>query len=96
MMSQDKPNANTILIKALTFTMFMMFAMTTDSVGVVIPEIIRQFSLGLTTAGSFQYATMSGISVAALSTSPSAWLRCRACCTFGPASFDFRVRGGNG
>ncbi|MEO6377653.1 MAG: MFS transporter, partial [Caulobacteraceae bacterium] len=46
--------------------MFMMFAMTTDSVGVVIPEIIRQFSLGLTAAGSFQYATMSGIAVAAI------------------------------
>ena len=29
------------LIKWLTFLMFMMFAMTTDSVGVIIPEIIK-------------------------------------------------------
>ena len=55
------------LLKVLTFLMFMMFAMTTDSVGVVIPEIIKQFSLGMTAAGSFQYATMSGISIAAIS-----------------------------
>ena len=29
--------ANLAAIKALTFLMFMMFAMTTDSVGVIIP-----------------------------------------------------------
>lgn len=51
-------------IKALTFVMFMMFAMTTDSVGIIIPEIIRTFHLSLTAAGSFQYATMSGIALA--------------------------------
>ena len=51
-------------IKALTFFMFMMFAMTTDSVGIIIPEIIKSFHLSLTAAGAFQYATMSGIAVA--------------------------------
>ena len=51
-------------IKALTFIMFMMFAMTTDSVGVIIPEIIKQFGLNLTSAGAFQYATMGGIALA--------------------------------
>ena len=51
-------------IKALTFVMFMMFAMTTDSVGIIIPEIIRTFHLSLTAAGSFQYATMGGIALA--------------------------------
>jgi Tfp pilus assembly protein PilF len=40
--------------------------MTTDSVGVIIPEVIKQFSLGMTVGGSFQYATMSGISISAL------------------------------
>jgi len=54
------------LLKALTFMMFTMFAMTTDSVGVIIPQVIRQFGLGMTAAGSFQYATMAGISIAAI------------------------------
>ncbi|HXS93931.1 MAG TPA: MFS transporter [Candidatus Limnocylindrales bacterium] len=51
-------------IKALTFLMFMMFAMTTDSVGIIIPEIIKQFHLSMTAAGAFQYATMGGIALA--------------------------------
>lgn len=55
-----------LLLKALIFLMFAMFAMTTDSVGTVIPEIIREFELGLTAAGSFQYATMSGIGISAI------------------------------
>ena len=55
---------NLTAIKALTFVMFMMFAMTTDSVGIIIPEIIKTFHLSLTAAGSFQYATMGGIAVA--------------------------------
>lgn len=54
------------LLKALVFGMFAMFAMTTDSVGTVIPEVIREFELGLTAGGSFQYATMSGIAIAAI------------------------------
>lgn len=48
-------------IKALTFVMFMMFAMTTDSVGIIIPEIVKTFRLSMTAAGMFQYATMAGI-----------------------------------
>jgi fucose permease len=51
-------------IKALTFVMFMMFAMTTDSVGIIIPEIIKTFRLSMTAAGTFQYATMGGIALA--------------------------------
>jgi len=51
-------------IKALTFVMFAMFAMTTDSVGIIIPEIIKQFHLTMTAAGAFQYATMGGIAIA--------------------------------
>jgi fucose permease len=56
--------SNLAAIKALTFLMFMMFAMTTDSVGVIIPEIIRQFKLSMTAASAFQYATMGGIAIA--------------------------------
>ena len=66
MMTLDKPGANTILIKALTFTMFMMFAMTTDSVGVIIPEVIKAFHLSMTAAGAFHYANMSAIAFAAI------------------------------
>jgi FHS family L-fucose permease-like MFS transporter len=51
-------------VKALTFVMFMVFAMTTDSVGIIIPEIIKTFRLSLTAAGTFQYATMAGIAIA--------------------------------
>ena len=54
------------MVKTLTFLMFTMFAMTTDSVGLIIPEIIKTFGLSLTAAGTFQYATMAGIAVAAL------------------------------
>jgi fucose permease len=46
--------------------MFAMFAMTTDSVGVIIPEVIRTLRLSLTAAGTFQYATMTGIAVGGL------------------------------
>ena len=62
-----RPAGGSVLLKALVFAMFAMFAMTTDSVGTVIPEIIREFDLGLTAGGSFQYATMSGIALSAIS-----------------------------
>jgi fucose permease len=54
------------VVRALVFLMFAAFAMTTDSVGTVIPQIIREFHLGLTAAGAFQYATMSGIGLSAI------------------------------
>ena len=56
--------SNMTAIKALTYLMFAMFAMTTDSVGIIIPQIVKTFQLSLTAAGSFQYATMAGIAVA--------------------------------
>jgi fucose permease len=55
---------NLAAVKALTYAMFAMFAMTTDSVGLIIPEIVRTFRLSLTAAGTFQYVTMAGIAVA--------------------------------
>lgn len=54
---------NPRLIRALTYLMFMMFAMTTDSVGVIIPHVIKTFSLGMAAAGSFHYASMTGIAL---------------------------------
>lgn len=66
MIDQLRPAGGSALLKALVFAMFAMFAMTTDSVGTVIPEVIREFGLGLTAGGAFQYATMSGIGIAAI------------------------------
>ena len=57
---------NIPMIKALTFLMFMMFAMTTDSVGVIIPEIIKEFRLTMTEAGAFHYAPMIAIALAGI------------------------------
>ena len=54
------------LLRILTYLMFAMFAMTTDSVGVIIPHVIERYSLGMTAGGAFQYATMGGIALAAL------------------------------
>ncbi len=51
-------------IRWLTFLMFTMFAMTTDSVGVVIPRIIEEFKLSMTEAGAFHYAPMTAIGLA--------------------------------
>jgi fucose permease len=52
--------------KYLAYLMFMMFAMTTDSVGVIIPELIKRFHLSMTAAGAFQYASMAGIALSGL------------------------------
>ncbi len=57
---------NLTAIKWLTFMMFMMFAMTTDSVGVIIPEVIKEFNLSMTAAGAFHYANMIAIALAAI------------------------------
>lgn len=53
-------------IRVLTYLMFMTFAMTTDSVGVIIPQIIRAFQLSMAEGGAFHYATMGGIAIAGL------------------------------
>jgi FHS family L-fucose permease-like MFS transporter len=46
--------------------MFMMFAMTTDSVGLIIPEVIKEFNLSMAAAGAFHYANMIAIALAAI------------------------------
>jgi len=57
---------NLTAIKWLTFLMFLMFAMTTDSVGTIIPEVIKEFHLSMTAAGAFHYAPMIAIAIAAI------------------------------
>ena len=65
MMHQAGPGSrsNMTALKILTYLMFAMFAMTTDSVGIIIPELVKTFGLSLTAAGSFHYATMAGIAL---------------------------------
>ena len=60
------PKHNLSAIKWLTYLMFMMFAMTTDSVGTIIPEVIKEFHLSMVAAGAFHYAPMVAIAVAAI------------------------------
>ena len=60
------PTHNLTAIKWLTYLMFMMFAMTTDSVGIIIPEVIKEFHLSMVAAGAFHYANMAAIAVAAI------------------------------
>lgn len=57
------PNLNSRSIRILTYMMFLIFAMTTDAVGVIIPEIIETFDLSLTQASTFHYATMIAIAL---------------------------------
>jgi fucose permease len=52
------------VIKWLTFLMFMMFAMTTDAVGVIIPEVMKEFNLSMTAAGLMHYTPMIAIALA--------------------------------
>jgi FHS family L-fucose permease-like MFS transporter len=66
MTEEARKQSGLAAIRWLTFLMFMMFAMTTDSVGVIIPEVIKQFHLSMTIAGAFHYAPMSGIAFAGI------------------------------
>lgn len=65
-MNSAGPTRHNLVIKLLTFIMFMMFAMTTDSVGVIIPVVIRTFHLSMTAASAFHYVNMSAIAFAAI------------------------------
>jgi fucose permease len=57
---------NTRVIRWLTYCMFMMFAMTTDAVGVIIPKIISEFNLSLTQASAFHYVSMAAIAISGI------------------------------
>lgn len=54
------------LIRALTCLMFLMFAMTSDAVGSVIPKVIDEFRLDMKAASAFQYAPMAAMAAGAL------------------------------
>jgi len=50
----------------LTYLLFLLFAVTTDAVGVIIPEVIAEFGLTLTQASGFHYVTMLAIALSGL------------------------------
>lgn len=54
------------VIKWLTFLMFTMFAMTTDAVGVIIPQVMKQFDLSMTAAGLMHYTPMIAIALSGI------------------------------
>ncbi|KKO45849.1 MFS transporter [Arsukibacterium ikkense] len=53
-------------VKWMTCLMFFVFAMTTDAVGVIIPEVVKQFDLSLTQAAAFHYVPMIFIGLSGL------------------------------
>jgi FHS family L-fucose permease-like MFS transporter len=61
--SNTESYQNLTIIKWLTFLMFFMFAMTTDAVGVIIPEVMKQFNLSMTAAGLMHYSPMVAIAL---------------------------------
>ncbi len=53
-------------ISLLACMLFFTFAMTTDAIGLIIPEIIREFEISATQASAFHYSTMVGIALGAI------------------------------
>lgn len=62
----DAAARNNAIIKWLTCLMFMMFAMTSDAVGSIIPRLIKEYGLSLTAAGTFHYVPMAAIAFGAI------------------------------
>jgi fucose permease len=65
-MKADSTPISLTTIKWLTYLMFMMFAMSTDAVGVIIPEVMKQFNLSLTSAGLMHYTPMIAIAISGI------------------------------
>jgi fucose permease len=59
-------DASVTRIKLLTYMMFFVFAMTSDAVGVIIPELISTYNLNLTQASAFHYIPMIFIAFSGL------------------------------
>ncbi|WP_297513718.1 sugar MFS transporter [uncultured Caulobacter sp.] len=53
-------------LRVLTWLMFLVTAMTTSVVGVLIPDVARTYGLSLAQAGGLQYAVMAGVALAGL------------------------------
>jgi fucose permease len=64
--SSTESDANLRLTRLLICLMFLTFAMTSDAVGGVIPQVIREFKLSMKAAGAFHYAPMTAMALGAL------------------------------
>ena len=53
-------------VRWMTYLMFFVFAMTTDAVGVIIPEAMAQYQLSMFQASAFHYVPMLAIGLAGL------------------------------
>ena len=62
----NSDEVNLTKIKWLTYMMFFVFAMTSDAVGVIIPELIKDYGLTLTQASAFHYVPMAFIAFSGL------------------------------
>jgi len=67
---QAEQTRNLGAIKLLTFLMFTMFAMTTDSVGTIIDEVMKQYTLSNVAAVALHYGPMTAIELAARANVP--------------------------
>jgi MFS transporter, DHA1 family, quinolone resistance protein len=65
-MHADTDVRNRVQLKWLTCLMFLMFAMTSDAVGSVIPKVIEEFRLSMKAAGTFHYVPMAAIALGAV------------------------------
>lgn len=65
-MKDNQATNNTTLIRWLTYLMFMMFAMTSDSVGEIIKEVKREFDVSNTEASLLHSLFMIGIAFSGL------------------------------
>jgi fucose permease len=63
---QSAQKHNLKAIKLLTFLMFTMFAMTTDSVGKIIDEVMKQYELSNVSAAALHYGPMTAIALAGI------------------------------
>lgn len=53
-------------VRWMTYLMFFVFAMTTDAVGVIIPEVMKEYQLSMFQASAFHYVPMVAIGLAGL------------------------------
>ena len=53
-------------VRLMTYLMFFVFAMTTDAVGVIIPQAMAEYQLTLFQASAFHYVPMLAIGLAGL------------------------------
>lgn len=62
----DLLSSHATQIRRLTYWLFFMFAMTSDAVGVIIPQLVVDFNLSYTQASAFHYAPMAAIAISGL------------------------------